>query len=190
MGEGAGHARSFALSGGRIPCTGHARLVDRTIGGLGIETMRCKPRIMTRSRNIRRHAEAGFSLLETIAAILLLALAFGAVMHVAGAATEVTGHARELNRIAMLADMTMDAMGRREALREGALAGSYDTRHQWRTVVSEQGPFPGQAPDLHLYRIDLDITWSDGSAERSAHFSTLRVQDEPKPVSPTSIAGP
>lgn len=145
---------------------------------------------MARSRNIRRHAEAGFSLLETIAAILLLALAFGAVMRVAGAATEVTGHARELNRIAMLADTTLEAAGRREPLHEGTQAGWYDTRHQWRSVVSVQPSFPGQAPDLHVYRIDLDIIWRDGQAERKAHFSTLRVQDEPKPVSATSVAGP
>lgn len=145
---------------------------------------------MARPRNIRRHAEAGFSLLETIAAILLLALAFGAVMRVAGAATEVTGHARELNRIAMLADTTLDTVGQREPLREGTQTGWYDTRHQWRTVVSAQLPFPGQMPDLHVYRIDLEITWRDGNAERNARFSTLRVQDEPKPVSSTSVAGP
>jgi len=145
---------------------------------------------MARPRNIRRCDEAGFSLLETIAAILLLALAFGAVMHVAGAATEVTGHAREQNRIAMWADTTLDSAGRLGALHEGTRQGWYDTKHQWRTVVSSQDPFPGQSPDLHVYRIDLDITWRDGSAERRAHFATLRVQDEPKPASATTVAGP
>jgi general secretion pathway protein I len=145
---------------------------------------------MARSRNIRRHAEAGFSLLETIAAILLLALAFGAVMHVAGAATGVAGHARELNRIAMLADTTLDSAGRREPIHEGTQTGWYDTRHQWRSVVSAQPPFAGQAPDLRVYRIDLDITWHDGLAERKAHFATLRVQDEPKLAPTTSVAGP
>lgn len=145
---------------------------------------------MARSRNIRRRRAAGFSLLETIAAILLLALAFGAVMHVAGAATEVTGHARELNRIAMWADTTLDSAGRLEALHEGTRQGWYDPRHQWRTIVSTQAPIPGQSPDLHVYRVDLDITWRDGSAERSAHFATLRVQDEPRPASVTSVAGP
>ncbi|NID14907.1 hypothetical protein [Luteibacter yeojuensis] len=133
---------------------------------------------------------AGFSLLETIAAILLLALAFGAVMHVAGAATGLTGHARELNRIAMLADTTMDAMGHREPLREGTATGAYDARYRWRTVVTAQDPLPGQAPDLHVYRIDLDIAWRGGGAARVAHFATLRVQDEPRPASTTSVAGP
>jgi general secretion pathway protein I len=144
---------------------------------------------MAYSRILRRPPQAGFSLLETIAAILLLALAFGAVMHVAGAATEVAGHARELNRIAMWADTILDAAGRLEPLREGTQQGWYDTQHQWRMIVSTQNPVPGQAPDLHVYRIDLDITWRDGRAERNAHFATLRVQDEPRPVSATSVAG-
>jgi general secretion pathway protein I len=145
---------------------------------------------MAYPRNPSRPSQAGFSLLETIAAILLLALAFGAVMHVAGAATEVAGHARELNRIAMWADTTLDAAGRLEPLREGTRQGWYDTHHQWRTIVSTQDPVPGQAPDLRVYRIDLDITWRDGRAQRNAHFATLRVQDEPKPVSAISVAGP
>jgi len=145
---------------------------------------------MARPSNIRRRRAAGFSLLETIAAILLLALAFGAVMHVVGAATEVTGHARELNRIAMWADSTLDSAGRLEPLREGARQGWYDKQHQWRTMVSAQEPMPGQAADLRVYRVDLDITWRDGRAERRAHFATLRVQDEPNPASAMSVAGP
>lgn len=145
---------------------------------------------MARPRNIRRRCEAGFSLLETIAAILLLALAFGAVMHVAGAATEVTGHARELNRLSMWADTTLESAGHLDRLHEGTQQGWYDKKYQWRTIVSPQDAFPGQSPDIHVYRIDLDITWRDGNAERSAHFATQRVQDEPRPLSATSVAGP
>lgn len=142
--------------------------------------------MMVGPRNIRRRNVAGFSLLETIAAVLLLALAFGAVMHVAGAATEVTGHARELNRVAMWADTTLDSAGRLAPLHEGTQQGWYDNKHQWRAIVSPQDPFPGQSPDLRVYRVDLDITWRDGNAGRSAHFATLRVQDEPKPASATA----
>ena len=78
---------------------------------------------MANVSHMLRSKQAGFSLLETIAAIVLLALAFGAVMHVAGAATQLTGHARELNRVAMLADTTLDAAGRLEC--SGAQPVSY-----------------------------------------------------------------
>jgi general secretion pathway protein I len=133
--------------------------------------------------------QAGFSLLETIAAILLLALAFGAVMHVAGAATGVTGHVRELSRMAMLADATLDSAGRRERLRVGTQEGWYDARYRWRMTVALRPPFPGQPPDLHLYQLDLDIRWRDGRAERAAHFGTLRLQDEPAPPPSTPMVG-
>jgi general secretion pathway protein I len=135
--------------------------------------------------------QAGFSLLETIAAILLLALAFGAVMHVAGAATELTGRAKALSRVSMLADTTLDAAGRLEPLREGIREGWYDKRYRWRTVVTAQPPAPGQTADLHVYRIDLDVMWRDGLNDRRAHFATLRLQDEPKPPAPAAntVAG-
>jgi general secretion pathway protein I len=144
---------------------------------------------MARPRTVVRRPQAGFSLLETIAAILLLALAFGAVMHVAGAATEVTVHARELTRVSMWADATLDSIGRREPLHVGKQEGTYDAQYRWRLVVSAQEPLPGQIRDLHLYRIDLDILWGSGRAARSAHFATQRLQDEPVTVSTTSVAG-
>lgn len=144
---------------------------------------------MANLSHMRPGNQAGFSLLETIAAILLLALAFGAVMHVAGAATELTGRARDLNRVSMLADTTLDAAGRLEPLREGTREGWYDKRYRWRTVVAAQAPAPGQVADLRVYRVDLDVTWRDGRAERHAHFATLRVQDEPKPAPSGMVAG-
>jgi len=152
--------------------------------------MECKPHRMAASSLRRQRNQAGFSLLETIAAILLLALAFGAVMHVAGAATELTGHARTLNRVAMFADTTLDAIGRLAPLREGTREGRYDAQFQWRTVTRAQAAAPGQTPDLHVYRVDLDIRWHEGGTERHASFATLRLQDEPAPASTTSVAGP
>lgn len=137
-----------------------------------------------------RSSQQGFSLLETIAAILLLALAFGAVMHVAGAATQLAAHARELSRVGMWADTSMDAAGREAPLQMGTREGWYDKRHRWRMTVAAQAPFPGQAKDLHLYNVALDITWKEGAAERTAHFATVRLQDEPSPPSASSVAMP
>jgi general secretion pathway protein I len=145
---------------------------------------------MATTRTHGRPAQAGFSLLETIAAILLLAVAFGAVMHVAGAATQVTTHARELSRVAMWADATLDAAGRGAALGVGNQEGWYDKRHRWRLTVTPQPLATGQGGDLHLYRLDLDISWRDGARERHEHFSTLRLQDEVTPPPATSVAGP
>ncbi|KJV33765.1 prepilin-type N-terminal cleavage/methylation domain-containing protein [Luteibacter yeojuensis] len=135
-----------------------------------------------------KRRQAGFSLLETIAAILLLALAFGAVMHVAGAATNLTSHARELNRVAMFADETLASVGKRDALREGVQRGWYDSRYRWQLTTRRNDAFPARTPDLHLYRIDLDILWRDGGSERRAHFATLRLQDEPAPAAAPTVA--
>jgi general secretion pathway protein I len=137
-----------------------------------------------------RPLQQGFSLLETIAAILLLALAFGAVMHVAGAATQLTGHARELSRVGMWADSSLDAAGREVPLQIGTHEGWYDKRHRWRMTVAAQTPFPGQAKDLHMYHVGLDVMWKEGVAERTAHFATVRLQDEPSPPSSSSVAMP
>jgi general secretion pathway protein I len=132
----------------------------------------------------------GFSLLETIAAILLLALAFGAVMQVAGAATQVTGHARDISRLSMWADATFERAGRESPLHAGMQEGWYDDAHHWRLTTRLEQAMPGYQDDLHLYRLDLDISWRDGPDERHEHFATQRVQDEVPPPPATSVAGP
>lgn len=119
----------------------------------------------------------GFSLLEVIAAILLLAIAFTALMKVAGASINLTHNAAEHSEAAMRARSLLDSAFVGEAIKPGSSSGRFDAQFRWQlnvTAWNQAGAAAAEAP-LHLYQLDLDVLWGPSAHPRSAHFRTLRL---------------
>ena len=122
-----------------------------------------------------RH-QGGFSLLEVIAAVMLLAIAFTALMKVAGASINLTQNAAEHSQAAMRARSLLDSVFVGEPIRLGSSSGRFDQQYRWQLDVTpwnEAGNVPGMP--LHLYQLDLDVLWGPLAHPRSAHFRTLRL---------------
>lgn len=129
----------------------------------------------------RSHAQRGFSLLEMIAAMLLLAIAFVALMKVAGASISLTSSATQYSDAAMWARGLLDGAFVGEPVRVGSSAGRFDRNFRWQLRVTPwngAGNPPATAP-LCLYQLDLDVLWGPPAHPRSAHFSTLRLSRPP-----------
>ena len=124
--------------------------------------------------------QRGFSLLEVIAAIAILAIAFAALMQVAGSSLNLTARANERTQAALRARTLLDGAFVMEPVREGASEGRFDDTYRWRMNVSRYQP-PDEKPPADgfasagMYRLDLDVIWGDRDAERHARFSTLRM---------------
>lgn len=129
---------------------------------------------MTRTR------QQGFSLLEVIAAIAVLAIAFAALMQVAGSSLSLTSRANERTQAALRARSLLDGAFVMEPVREGDSEGRFDDTYRWRMNVSRYQP-PDEKPAADgfaaagMYRLDLDVIWGRGGDERHARFSTLRL---------------
>jgi general secretion pathway protein I len=119
--------------------------------------------------------QRGFSLLEVIAAILLLAVAFAALMKVAGGSIGLTRRAAAHDEAAMWARSLLDGAYVLEAPKPGVTEGSFDDGYRWRLQVTPWTA-PGVTPDgmLRMYRLDLDVLWGSATHPDRAHFSTLR----------------
>lgn len=126
----------------------------------------------------RRASRArGFSLLEVIAAILLLAIAFTALMRVAGGSIGLTNNAADYTRAALWARSLLDTADAQGPLRPGQTQGQFDHQYRWRLTVTPWHPAdadPQQQLPLQVLKLDLDVLWGQGRGERSARFSTLR----------------
>lgn len=125
-----------------------------------------------------RARQRGFSLLEIIAAVLILAVAFTALMELAGGSMNLTARAAERSQAALWARSLLDSAFVLDPIRTGHTEGRFDDRYRWRLAVTPWTP-PDAAPDanqgmLRLYRLDLDVLWGPTAHERIAHFSTLR----------------
>lgn len=127
----------------------------------------------------------GFSLLEVIAAVLLLAITFATLMRVAGSSLNLTARAAERSEAAMWARTLLDSAYVLEPPRVGASSGRFDARYQWRLDVSPWqapaapgGPNPASlaGPEaLRMYRLDLEVLWTAAGHHYNARFSTLRL---------------
>ncbi|MBQ4855000.1 prepilin-type N-terminal cleavage/methylation domain-containing protein [Rhodanobacter sp. B2A1Ga4] len=121
--------------------------------------------------------QRGFSLLEVIAAIMLLAIAFTALMKVAGASISLSHNAAEHSAAAMHARSLLDSAFVGEPVTPGSRSGRFDRQYRWQLDVTPwnaAGPaVPGAT--LQLYQLDLTVSWGAAAHPRTAHFRTLRL---------------
>ncbi|MFK2905862.1 prepilin-type N-terminal cleavage/methylation domain-containing protein [Dyella ginsengisoli] len=119
----------------------------------------------------------GFSLIEVIAALLLLAITFTALMKVAGGAIGLTQHAAQRSEAAMWARSLLDSAFVTEPIRAGTSRGAFNKQYRWQLRVTPWNPAGKPAPNvaLQLYQLDLDVSWSGAGHDQVAHFSTLRL---------------
>ena len=125
----------------------------------------------------RACSQRGFSLLEVIAAIMLLAIAFAALMKVAGGSISLTQNAAGYTQAALWARGMLDGAFVGEPVRAGSSAGQFNSTYRWQLAVTPwtaAGNVLPTAP-MHLYQLDLDVLWGPLSHPRSAHFRTLRI---------------
>ena len=121
--------------------------------------------------------QAGFSLLEVIAAILLLAIAFAALMKVAGGAIALSRNAAAHDEAALWARSLLDSAYVTEPVTPGNRSGQFDPTYRW-TLSTAPWQAPGTQPGgstLQLYRLDLTVSWGSAAHPRVAHFDTLRL---------------
>jgi general secretion pathway protein I len=130
-----------------------------------------------RARSLDARRQQGFSLLEVIAAILLLAITFTALMKVAGSSMSLTQNAAEHSEAAMWARGMLDSAFVGESIKPGSNSGQFNAKFRWRLDVTpwnQAGAPPPNAP-MQLYQLDLDVLWGPPGHPRSAHFRTLRL---------------
>ncbi|MHA6204847.1 type IV pilus modification PilV family protein [Dyella soli] len=129
--------------------------------------------------------QRGFSLLEVIAAILLLAITFAALMKVAGGSIALTRNADDHSQAAMWARSMLDTAGIATPLQPGSSDGRFDRHYRWHLVVTPWSPgqVAANAP-LQMVKLDLDVFWGGVPREHSAHFSTLRALNTPAGQNP------
>jgi len=125
---------------------------------------------------MRARRARGFSLLEVVAATLLLAIAFAALLKVAGGSIELTRNADGHSQAALWARSLLDTVDITTPLHPGTTEGRFDDNYRWRLVVTRWSPAPAtQDVPMRVMKLDLDVIWGPRLRERSAHFSTLRV---------------
>lgn len=118
----------------------------------------------------------GFSLLETLAAMFLLALCFGALMQAAGASMALNARAADYTQASLWASGLLDRVYVTEFPAVGVHQGRFNETYRWTMVVSESAAEKNieTTMPIRLYRIELVVEWNEKGKPASARFSTER----------------
>jgi general secretion pathway protein I len=138
-------------------------------GGVGIASARAR----------------GFSLLEVLAAFVILALVGTVLFRLFGASLNNAGAADEYSRAVLYAESRLAAAAAVVPLQEGSDQGvSDDGRYTWTSTVTPYVP-PDSTPDqlrfgaaaaVVLWRVAVTVTWPGTLGnERSIALSTVRM---------------
>jgi general secretion pathway protein I len=120
--------------------------------------------------------EAGFTLVEVIAAFAILALAFSILLATISDGIRRTAQAETEADAASLAQALLALAGTEAPLRGEERAGQDDKGLRWR-LRAEPYVEAGEPPQgrIGAYRVTAEVFWRDGREERWVALSTLRV---------------
>ena len=122
----------------------------------------------------RAGQSAGFTLLEALIAIVILAMSLGALLQLYSTGLRGVGSIDDHLRARLLAQSVMAEMSYDRRLRPGKLQGRFD-QFAWTlsiTPFDDGQPAPQQVNPWTLHRLALTVTWSQG---RRIELQTLRM---------------
>jgi general secretion pathway protein I len=137
--------------------------------------------------SVRPHQRnGGFTLLEVLLAFLIFALSFATVMEILSGSIRNTMRAREYSEIALIAQSVMDQVGLEIPLEVGTSTGGESGDYEWEVTIDSFEDSTGEVDSvqlaeltgIELLRVDLVISWGNGSRERFREFSTVRAMLE------------
>ena len=134
------------------------------------------------SRSAPRHAQAGFTLIEVMAAFAIFAVLFGVMLQILSTSISNTRRSGDFTQAALLAQSRLDMVGIEALPQPGRYSGEFNDRYRWEMVIEpyfiedDRGVTFDDLP-IDLYYVALTVFWGDGANERSATFETLRSVD-------------
>ena len=137
--------------------------------------------------HVRKPAAAGFTLLEVMVAVAVIAIALVPLLRLHLLSLDATLHAQDLTIAVGLAQAKMAEMSAKP--KPGDRQGTFDAaiyeRFRWQTVVGEKEevPIPNldapegeELPTFEIQRIEVTVIWVDGGREKLYSLESYAVQ--------------
>jgi len=131
----------------------------------------------------RGRRQAGFTLIEVMAAFMVFSLLFGVTLQILSTAVGNTRMSAEYTQAALWAQSKLDSAGLEEMLEPGVTEGRFDERFAWTMAVEETAVVDERGLDaladelpIALYHVRLTVYWGE-DGRRQAEFETLRSVD-------------
>jgi general secretion pathway protein I len=125
------------------------------------------------AKRINRGRSGGFTLIEVLATVLLIAIALPAIMNGVTLATGAGANANKRAQAAGLAERKLNELVAGQLWEGGQMAGDFNPDapgYQWQASVQN---WQYDTTDAGLQELDLKVTWQWRNREESIQLSTL-----------------
>ncbi len=132
------------------------------------------------SQGTRKRLPSGFTLMETLVAISVLAIALVVVFQLFSGGLKAGKAAEDYTRGVFYAREIMEEMLLKTPLEEGLLAGERDKAYRWETSVVPVALTEEEAERLpfRVVEITVRVFWSQGFREKSLELLTTRILEK------------
>jgi general secretion pathway protein I len=127
----------------------------------------------------RRSPQQGFTLLEVLLAVMILALAVPAILYQFSVGMEAGGRARDATEAVLHAKEKIEELKSLVDEGAGAQSGAFDDGYTWRTRVDNYEIPEKEAGENDMLRFELvqltvTVGWDAGGQARQVELSTLK----------------
>ncbi len=130
---------------------------------------------MSKANKALRHSQAGFTLLEVMVSLAILASIASFAMQIFYRGVDRAIDIEQMSYATILAESKMDEVLMAEDITAAASSGVFsDEAFRYRVLV-EPVPYDGEVPDYDLYRIEVAVLWGEEAFERELDLTSLRL---------------
>ena len=127
---------------------------------------------------LQRNRQRGFTLLEVLVALSILALSYAAILQILGGAASKAALSGDYRRALIVAESRLDYAAASIASRSVESSGTAAGRYHWALSYEPTSQYsPEGLPVRYIpVRISVRVSWTSGSgSERFVALSTLRL---------------
>jgi general secretion pathway protein I len=119
---------------------------------------------------------AGFTLIEVLVALTILAVSLAVLLGVFGTSLQRAGSIRGRTLATSLAQSLLATTAQGTGLRTSDTAGQFADGFRWRVHVAPYGgDRDAEAWPMRPFRVSVEVSWTEGRSERSVTLGTLRL---------------
>ena len=123
--------------------------------------------------------QSGFTLLETLVALSVLAISLGVIYQIFGTSLRNMQYARDYSYAQMLAESKLSELSKGIPVKAGTWGGEFNQKYSWVMDVAQLPAVSEDGGDIvEKFRVDFVVRWGAGQNQRKISLRTYRLSVE------------